>query len=159
MNADQDGAQARLVPAPPLPRLTAFALDAVAYLIIPARLLPLGLLLIRHGVMLSSAAVNAIGLVLVIAPATAWATWCEARPRKATPGPSGKPLHDRLAGTVVVRTGSDHRLPAAKIARHPPPSWTAAWRYTSRQAGCPRLAQQVCLGSRKARSVAEMMTS
>jgi uncharacterized RDD family membrane protein YckC len=84
--ADQDGAQARLVSAPALPRLTAFALDAVTYLIIPALLLPLDLLLIRHGVMLSSAAVNAIGLVLVIAPATAWATWCETRPREATLG-------------------------------------------------------------------------
>jgi uncharacterized RDD family membrane protein YckC len=86
MNADQDGAVPRLVPAPPLPRLTAFALDAVTYLIIPALLLPLGLLLIRHGVMLSSVVINAVGLVLVIAPATAWASWREARPRGATPG-------------------------------------------------------------------------
>jgi uncharacterized RDD family membrane protein YckC len=69
-----------------LPRLAAFALDAATYLIIPALLLPLGLLLIRRGVMLSSAAVNAVGLALVIAPATAWATWREARPRGATPG-------------------------------------------------------------------------
>ena len=30
------------VPAAPLPRLAAFALDAVTYLIIPALLLPLG---------------------------------------------------------------------------------------------------------------------
>ena len=74
------------LPAPPLPRLTAFALDAVTYLIIPALLLPLGLPLIRRGVMLSSVAINAIGLVLVIAPATAWASWREARPRGATPG-------------------------------------------------------------------------
>ena len=44
------------------------------------------LLLIRRGVMLSSVAVNAVGLTLVIAPATAWATWREARPRGATPG-------------------------------------------------------------------------
>jgi hypothetical protein len=56
--ADQDGAQGRLVSAPALPRLTAFALDAVTYLIILALLLPLGLLLIRHGVMMSSAAVK-----------------------------------------------------------------------------------------------------
>ena len=34
--------------------------------------------------MLSSLAINAIGLVLVIAPATAWASWREARPRGAT---------------------------------------------------------------------------
>ena len=73
------------VPAAPLPRLAAFALDAVTYLIIPALLLPLGLLLIRHGVMLSSVAVNAVGLAFVIAPATAWATWREAGPRGATP--------------------------------------------------------------------------
>lgn len=69
-----------------LPRAAAFALDAATYLIIPALLLPLGLLLVRHGVVLNSTAVNAIGLVLVIAPATAWATWCENRPRGATPG-------------------------------------------------------------------------
>ena len=74
------------VPAAPLPRLAAFALDAATYLIIPALLLPLGLLLVRRGVMLSSVAVNAVGLGLVIAPATAWATWREARPRGATPG-------------------------------------------------------------------------
>ena len=74
------------VPATPLPRLAAFALDAATYLIIPALLLPLGLLLIRRDVMLSSVAVNAVGLALVIAPATAWATWREARPRGATPG-------------------------------------------------------------------------
>ena len=60
------------------------ALDAATYLIIPALLLPLGLLLIRRGVMLSSVAVNAVGLALVIAPATAWVTWREARPRGAT---------------------------------------------------------------------------
>lgn len=74
------------VPAAPLPRLAAFALDAATYLIIPALLLPVGLLLIRYGVTLGAVAVNAIGLALLIAPATAWATWREARPRGATPG-------------------------------------------------------------------------
>jgi uncharacterized RDD family membrane protein YckC len=86
MNADQRGTPMLRVPAAPLPRLAAFALDAATYLIIPALLLPLGLLLIRRGVMLSSVAVNAVGLALVIAPATAWATWREARQRGATPG-------------------------------------------------------------------------
>jgi hypothetical protein len=55
-------------------------------LIIPALLLPLGLLLIRHGVILSSVAINAIGLVLVIAPATAWASWREAQNMALTMG-------------------------------------------------------------------------
>jgi uncharacterized RDD family membrane protein YckC len=64
----------------------AFTLDAAMYLIIPALLIPVGLLFIRHGIVLSSVAINAIGLVLVIAPATAWATWWEAVPRGATPG-------------------------------------------------------------------------
>jgi hypothetical protein len=86
MNADQRGTPMPRVPAAPLPWLAAFALDAVTYLIIPALLLPLGLLLIRRAVMLSSVAVNAVGLALVIAPATAWASWHEARPRGATPG-------------------------------------------------------------------------
>jgi hypothetical protein len=53
------GAATRTGTAPPLPRVTAFALDAVTYLIIPALLLPLGQLLVRHGVMLSSVAINA----------------------------------------------------------------------------------------------------
>jgi uncharacterized RDD family membrane protein YckC len=75
-----------LVLAPPLPRLAAFAVDGATYLIIPALLVPIGLLLIKHGVVLSSLVVNAIGLALVIVPATAWATWREARPRGATPG-------------------------------------------------------------------------
>ena len=86
MNADQSDTPTPRVPAPPLPRLAAFALDAATYLIIPALLLPVGLLLIRYGVTPSAVAVNAIGLALVIAPATAWATWREARPRGATPG-------------------------------------------------------------------------
>jgi uncharacterized RDD family membrane protein YckC len=112
MNADQDGAVPRLVPAPPLPRLTAFALDAVTYLIIPALLLPLGLLLIRHGVMLSSVAINAIGLVLVIAPATAWASWREARPRGATPG-------KRLLRLGVLDETTEALVPASRsLARN-----------------------------------------
>ena len=172
----------RRVTAPPLPRLAGAVFDWATYLIIPALLLPLGLLLTQRGVMPSSLAVNAIGLALVIAPATVWAAWREARPRGATPGkrllrlqvvdertrampsarqaltrnlikiavpwelghtvalgyasaagsdvpvwlwaltvitygwvlanllllflPSGKPAHDRLAGTIVVRTTS-----------------------------------------------------
>jgi uncharacterized RDD family membrane protein YckC len=86
LNPDPTDTPTPRLPAPPLPRLAAFALDAATYLIIPALLLLLGLLLIRQGIMLSSVAVNAIGLALVIAPATAWATWREARPRGATPG-------------------------------------------------------------------------
>lgn len=61
-------------------------LDAATYLVIPAVLVPLGLLLARQGVGLSPLVVNGIGLVLVIAPATTWAAWWEARPRGATPG-------------------------------------------------------------------------
>jgi uncharacterized RDD family membrane protein YckC len=72
--------------APPLPRLAAVAVDGATYLIIPALLIPVGLLLTRRGVTLSSPAVNAIGFVLVIAPATAWAAWWEVRPRGCTPG-------------------------------------------------------------------------
>jgi hypothetical protein len=78
MHADQSGTPTPRIPAGPLARLAAFALDAATYLIIPALLLRLGLLLIRRGVMLSSVAVNAVGLALVIAPATAWATRHEA---------------------------------------------------------------------------------
>jgi uncharacterized RDD family membrane protein YckC len=56
------------------------------YLIIPALLLPLGLLLMQRRVMLSSLTVNALALALVIASATAWAAWRQARPRGATVG-------------------------------------------------------------------------
>jgi len=56
----------RRLTAPPLPRLAALAIDVATYLIIPALLVPLGLLLIQPGVMLSSLAVNALALVLVM---------------------------------------------------------------------------------------------
>jgi uncharacterized RDD family membrane protein YckC len=86
MKAAHSGSTTRLAAAPPLGRLAAFALDVATYAIIPVLLVPVGLLLIRNGVALSSVAVNAIGIALVIAPATAWATWRETRPRGATPG-------------------------------------------------------------------------
>jgi uncharacterized RDD family membrane protein YckC len=76
----------RLLPAPPLSRLAAVAVDGATYLIIPALLIPVGLLLGGRGVTLSSLAGNGIGLAFVIAPATAWAAWWDARPRGATAG-------------------------------------------------------------------------
>jgi uncharacterized RDD family membrane protein YckC len=76
----------RLHPAPPLSRLAAVGVDGATYLIIPALLIPIGLLLGRRGVTLSSLVVNGIGLAFVIAPATAWAAWWEAQPRGATAG-------------------------------------------------------------------------
>jgi hypothetical protein len=48
MDADQTGTPMPRVPAAPLPRLAAFALDAATYLIIHALPLPLGPLLIRR---------------------------------------------------------------------------------------------------------------
>jgi hypothetical protein len=75
-------------------RLAALAVDGATYLIIPALLLPLGLLLTQRGLMLSSLAVNALALALVIAPATAWAAWCEGRPRGANRGQAA----DAVAG-------------------------------------------------------------
>jgi len=86
MKVDHSDRRTRLAAAPPLGRLAAFALDVATYAIIPVLLVPVGLLLIRNDVVLSSVAVNALGLALVIAPATAWAAWREARPRGATPG-------------------------------------------------------------------------
>ena len=71
----------RQFPAPTAPRLAAMGLDATTYLIIPAVLIPLGLLLAGKGIVFSPLVVNGIGLVLVIAPATTWAAWREARPR------------------------------------------------------------------------------
>lgn len=50
-------------------------------------LLPLGLLLARNGIVPSPLAVNGVGLVLVILPASLWATWWEAASKgAATPG-------------------------------------------------------------------------
>jgi hypothetical protein len=57
-----DAPPAGRLTAAPLPRLAALAVDGATYLIIPALLLPLGLLLIQRGVMLSSLAVNALAL-------------------------------------------------------------------------------------------------
>ena len=82
----RDASPSRRVTAPALSRLVGFAIDAATYLIIPALLFPLGLLLSRRGVILTAPAVNAIGFALVIAPATVWAAWWETRPRGATPG-------------------------------------------------------------------------
>ena len=87
MNSIQPVApSSHLVPASPVPRLAASALDGATYLIIPAVLLPLGLLLARNGIVLGPLVVNGVGLVLVILPATLWATWWEAAPKGATPG-------------------------------------------------------------------------
>jgi uncharacterized RDD family membrane protein YckC len=85
-SSQRPASPSRLLPARPLSRLAAVAVDGATYLIIPALLIPLGLLLIRRGVMLSALAVNGIGFTFVIAPATAWAAWWEARPRGATAG-------------------------------------------------------------------------
>jgi hypothetical protein len=52
--------------------------------------------------------VNAIGLALVIAPATAWATWREARPRGATPG-------KRLLRLRVLDEGTEALLSLEKL--------------------------------------------
>jgi uncharacterized RDD family membrane protein YckC len=107
MNRIRDNASpSHRVTAPPLPRLAGVVVDGATYLILPALLLPLGLLLIRRGVMLNSLAVNAIGFALVIAPATAWAAWWEARPRGATPG-------KRLRRLQVI----DERSRAVPVAR------------------------------------------
>jgi len=87
MNSIQPVApSSHLVPASPVPRLAATALDGATYLIIPAVLLPLGLLLARSGIVLRPLVVNGVGLVLVILPATLWATWWEAGQKGATPG-------------------------------------------------------------------------
>jgi hypothetical protein len=56
MNSIQPVApSSHLVPASPVPRLAASALDGATYLIIPAVLLPLGLLLARNGIVLGPA--------------------------------------------------------------------------------------------------------
>jgi uncharacterized RDD family membrane protein YckC len=87
MIADQSGVQpSGRFAAAAMPRLAAFAVDGVTYLIIPALLLPVGILLLRNGVTISAFAINVVAFVLVIAPATAWAAWWEASPRGATPG-------------------------------------------------------------------------
>ena len=101
-----DAPPGRRLTAPPLHRLAAIMIDGATYLIIPALLLPVGLLLIRRGVMLSSLAVNALAFALVIVPATAWAAWREARPRGATVG-------KRLLRLQVI----DRRTPAGSSGR------------------------------------------
>ena len=98
MTASQPNAlPRRVIPAPTVPRLAAMGLDAATYLIIPAVLIPLGLLLAGKGIVFSPLVVNGIGLVLVIAPATTWAAWREARPRGATLGKRWRRLtvHDK----------------------------------------------------------------
>lgn len=64
-----DAPPAGRLTAPPLPRLAAVLVDGTTYLIIPALLVPIGLLLSRRGVTLSSLAVNAIVGGVVGSPA------------------------------------------------------------------------------------------
>jgi uncharacterized RDD family membrane protein YckC len=131
----------RRLAAPPMPRLAALAIDVATYLIIPALLIPLGLLLIQRGGMLSSLAVNALALVLVIAPATAWAAWCEARPRGATVGkrlrrlrvidqktralPSGRQalVRNLIKITLPWELGHTVALGFASLGAKPAPPW------------------------------------
>ena len=131
----------RRLTAAPLPRLAALAIDGATYLIIPALLLPLGLLLVQRGVILGSLAVNALALVLVIAPATAWAAWWEARPRGATVGkrllrlrvvdeksralPSGRQavVRNLIKITLPWELGHTVALGFASLGAKPVPLW------------------------------------
>jgi hypothetical protein len=101
MSQTQDDAPpAGRLSAPPLPRLAAVAVDGATYLIIPALLVPIGLLLSRRGVTLSSLAVKSV------VPGWLWMLTA------VTYGwlllnlilliiPSHRPVHDRLARTDV----------------------------------------------------------
>lgn len=82
-------------------RLAASLVDATSFLVLPALLVPVGLWLINRGTVLSPTAVNLIGLVGIVLPATVW-TACWESARGATPG-------KRLLGLAVVDIGSERR--------------------------------------------------
>jgi uncharacterized RDD family membrane protein YckC len=60
--------------------------DLPFILIVPAALVPVGLLLNRFGVELGTAGWNAFSFLFLILPVTLWLAWREAAPRSATPG-------------------------------------------------------------------------
>jgi uncharacterized RDD family membrane protein YckC len=89
--------------AGPGPRILATLLDALTFLLAPALLLPVGVLFVHRGVNLTQPALNVVGFLFVVLPATLWTAWCEARSRQATPG-------KRLLGLVVVTAMSGARI-------------------------------------------------
>ncbi len=87
--------------APTGRRVAAGLIDAATFLVLPAALVPLGLWLVSAGVVPSTAAVNLIGLIGVVLPATVWtAGWHAAR--GATPG-------QRRFGLSVIMMDSGRR--------------------------------------------------
>jgi uncharacterized RDD family membrane protein YckC len=93
-------------------RLVATLFDALTFLVAPALLLPVGVLLVHRGVDLTQPELNVVGFLLVVLPATAWAAWCEAGSRQATPG-------KRLLGLVVTRATSSSRIgPGRSLLRN-----------------------------------------
>ena len=118
-------------------------------------LLPLGLLLARNGIVPSPLAVNGVGLVLVILPASLWATWWEAASKgAATPGKRLlrlRVLHERAralpsARQSVVRNmikialpwelGHTVALGYANMAGGEVPAWLCGRSPLSHMAGC-----------------------
>ncbi len=89
--------------AGPGPRIVATLFDALTFLLAPALLLPLGMLLVHRGVRLTQPELNVVGFLFVVLPATLWAAWCEAGSRQATPG-------KRLLGLVAVTAMSSARI-------------------------------------------------
>jgi hypothetical protein len=113
-SSQREESPSRLLPAPPLSRLAAVGVDGTTYLIIPALLIPVGLLLGRRGVTLSSLVVNGIGLAFMIAWILTAITygWVLANLVLLLLR-SGKPAHDRLARTVVARAQFLRTVPRA----------------------------------------------
>lgn len=65
-------------------RLTAWLIDWLCILILPALLVPVGLLL--RNADLPAWGLNLGALVVLIVPVTLWLAWCESSERQATPG-------------------------------------------------------------------------
>jgi uncharacterized RDD family membrane protein YckC len=83
-------------------RLTAWWIDWLCILILPAVLVPIGLLIQHSGAEVSAWVLNLGAFLILIVPVTCWLAWCEAGVRQATPG-------KRVRGLKVV-DGSGERL-------------------------------------------------
>ena len=65
-------------------RLTAWLVDSLCILILPAVLVPIGLLVHSAGVDVPGWVLNLGAFLILIVPVTCWLTWCESGTRSPT---------------------------------------------------------------------------
>lgn len=86
-------------------RLTAWLIDWLCILILPAVLVPIGLLVRSAGVDVPGWVLNLGAFLILIVPVTCWLAWCESGQHQATPGKRlrGLKVVDRSGGRATFR--------------------------------------------------------